>query len=589
MAFQTPITVRSVLRGLERNDYVLPAIQREFVWRTPKIAALFDSLLRGYPIGSFLFWQVQTENSRKFKFYDCVLNYHERDAPHCPPLTITSERPLVAILDGQQRLTAFNIGLRGSHSEKEPRKWWNNPDAFPVKHLYLNLLSEADENDDGLLYDFRFLTKAQALERGDGQFWYRVADVLSLPDDDEGPVIHDYLMDHDLMTSRLASRALFRLHRAVHKDNIINFFREEEQDLDKVLNVFIRVNSGATVLSYSDLLLSIATAQWEPDLDARRAIYDLVDDLNGTRDGFAFSKDFVLKAGLMLSDIASVGFKVTNFDAANMTVLRQNWPKIEGALRLTARLAADFGLSSRTLPAESALLPVAYYLYQRGATDSYLLSTQYQEDREAIRCWLMRSLLKSGIWSGGLDTRLTILRTAIKDYGQARFPVDRIEAAMARQGRSLAFDEAEIEDLLDTKYTDRRAFTLLALLYPFIDLRNDFHIDHVFPVNSFTPTALRKAGLPEEQIEPVRELRDGLANLQFLAGPLNSGKRDKPPHEWLEVQHPDLNSRREYVERHDLGQIPDTINGFVEFYEQRRALQRQRLKQMLTAASTLGG
>jgi hypothetical protein len=37
------------------------------------------------------------------------------------------------------------------------------------------------------------------------------------------------------------------------------FFEEEDQDLDKGLNIFIRVNSGGTVLSYADLLLSIAT------------------------------------------------------------------------------------------------------------------------------------------------------------------------------------------------------------------------------------------------------------------------------------------------------------------------------------------
>ena len=53
------------------------------------------------------------------------------------------------------------------------------------------------------------------------------------------------------------------------------------------------------MLSYSDLLLSIATAQWE-ERDARSAIITLVDELNDTGMGFNFSKDFVLKAGLMV-------------------------------------------------------------------------------------------------------------------------------------------------------------------------------------------------------------------------------------------------------------------------------------------------
>ena len=51
MAFQTPITIYKALRSIECSEYVLPAIQREFVWEHPKVVRLFDSLIRGYPIG----------------------------------------------------------------------------------------------------------------------------------------------------------------------------------------------------------------------------------------------------------------------------------------------------------------------------------------------------------------------------------------------------------------------------------------------------------------------------------------------------------------------------------------------------------
>jgi uncharacterized protein with ParB-like and HNH nuclease domain len=52
MPFQMPITIAQALHGIQTHDYVLPAIQREFVWGTGQVARLFDSLLRGYPIGS---------------------------------------------------------------------------------------------------------------------------------------------------------------------------------------------------------------------------------------------------------------------------------------------------------------------------------------------------------------------------------------------------------------------------------------------------------------------------------------------------------------------------------------------------------
>jgi uncharacterized protein with ParB-like and HNH nuclease domain len=58
MSFQAPITIRKALEAIENKRYFLPAIQREFVWETAQIEQLFDSVLRCYPIGSFLFWLV---------------------------------------------------------------------------------------------------------------------------------------------------------------------------------------------------------------------------------------------------------------------------------------------------------------------------------------------------------------------------------------------------------------------------------------------------------------------------------------------------------------------------------------------------
>src|SRR5207237_6524122 len=122
-----------------------------------------------------------------------------------------------------------------------------------------------------------------------------------------GPEMFRYVQAAGLANEELPFETLDLLHQVIRRDQLINYFEEESQDLDKVLNIFIRVNSGGTVLSYSDLLLSIATAQWK-ELDARTAVHGLVDELNGIGQGFTFSKDLVLKTGLVLSEIRSIGF-----------------------------------------------------------------------------------------------------------------------------------------------------------------------------------------------------------------------------------------------------------------------------------------
>jgi len=579
MAFQTPITIKAALDAIQRQEYVLPAIQREFTWNADRICGLFDSLMQGYPIASFLFWKVEPEHSQEYAWYGFMRDYHRKKNIHCPVLDVP-ERPLVAVLDGQQRLTSLNIGLRGTHAQKEPRKWWNNPDAFPVKRLYLNLLSEAAENELGLKYDFRFLTEGKAAEADEKTRWFPVSKVFDFKEDFD---VITALQALELGNDQTAARVLHRLYGVVHKDLVIPYYEEREQNLDKVLNIFIRVNSAGVPLSYSDLLLSIATAQWK-ELDARQEIHGLVDELNGTRHGFSFSKDLVLKAGLMLSDLPSVAFRVTNFNAKNMQMLEANWPGIEKALRLAVNVLADFGFSGQTLAADSVVIPVAYYLFKRGLGDNYISSVSHRDDRERLRGWVCRTLTKTGTWGSGLDTTLLAIRGALQASAATGFPLEEVEAAMAKRGKVLRFTPEEIQDLLDSSYGDKRTFALLALLYPFVDLRNVFHADHIFPHARFTRAKLRKAGVPEEKIEQFIIWHNMLPNLQLLEGSANQSKQDKLPHPWLMATSPDAAARSHYCGLHDLGTVPESVVEFDTFFEARRARLEERLRSVLAVS-----
>ena len=202
-----------------------------------------------------------------------------------------------------------------------------------------------------------------------------------------------------------------------------------------MLNIFIRCNSGGTPLSYSNLLLSIAVSQWET-LDARSEVHGLVDDMNKVRAGLLFNADFVLKAGLMLTDIASVGFKVENFTHENMAILEEDWPNIRQALLETVEVVDSFGFDSRTIQATNSLLPIAYYLYKKGAPRDFETRDRFLNDRKIIRGWLTRSILKeSGIWGSGLDTLLTALRGVILQCGRFGVPCCRTSPNDGSEGQ----------------------------------------------------------------------------------------------------------------------------------------------------------
>ena len=565
--YQTGFTIKATIDLMQRHEYVLPAIQREFVWKPEQIQRLFDSIMQGYPFGTFLLWKVQEQNASEYRFYDFVRDYHQKDNPHCPPLPEQS-RALIAVLDGQQRLTALNIGLCGSMAVKLPNKWWNNPEAFPKRHLYLDLLAPREPNEDGEVYGFDFLTESQIANPDPEACWFKVGDILSM---DSGPEmvrwLNERLPQDDVDR---AYEALHRLHNVVHTDRVVAYYEEGSQDLSTVLNIFIRTNSGGTELSYSDLLLSIAVAQWD-SLDAREEIHALVDEINEIGEHFSFSKDLVLKAGLVLTDIGKVGFKVENFNRENMAILETKWRDVRRALVLTVRLIASFGYSGRNLRADSAILPIAYYLYHLDPGERYLTTAAHAEDRKGIQTWLAKSLLKaSGIWGSGLDTLLTRLRDDIRRYGHEHFPVEELESTMARRGKSLTFEDEELEELLDLRYGNKRTFPLLTLLFPFVDLRNNFHVDHVFPRGRFSKARLREAGLSEETIDTFQDLRDGLPNLQLLDGAANVEKQQAMPSEWLNEMYSDENKRAAYIERHLLDGLPEDIGEFQTFYQARR-------------------
>ena len=121
-------TIKDAVDSIASRKYVLPAIQREFVWDQWQICALFDSLMQGYPFGELLFWQIEPENSGKYRYYDFVREYHERDNPHCPDLgdfaeqTTDSSAGWSATVDRVQYWPARGNGRQATPQvEEQPR------------------------------------------------------------------------------------------------------------------------------------------------------------------------------------------------------------------------------------------------------------------------------------------------------------------------------------------------------------------------------------------------------------------------------------------------------------------------------------
>jgi uncharacterized protein with ParB-like and HNH nuclease domain len=576
MIFVAPITIKAVVENIHQKKYLLPAIQREFVWGTDQIELLFDSLMQDYPINSFLFWEVDKKNIQKYQFYEFLREYHERDNTHNIKANVNGQNSIIAILDGQQRLTSLYIGLKGSYAYKLPRLHWHNDLAFPKRKLYLNLLKESGEFDR--LYDFKFLTDKEASANDASHYWFLVGKILNLTGlSDIMSLVRKTAEGYSGEHAEFAGKALTQLFQVVHLNTPINFFLENGESLDKVLNIFIRINSGGTPLSYSDLLLSIASAQWAKK-DAREEIVRLVDEINKIGDGFDVDKDFILKTCLVLSDIKDIAFKVDNFNHTNMNTIEKKWDDISQSIRLAFLLLSSFGYKRETLTSNYVVIPIAYYLYKLDNPESFDIASEYEKDRHAIAKWLALALLKR-IFSGQPDNILRPIRDILKN--EKSFPLDTIIDKFKGTNKSLAFDDAEIENLFNYQYGQAYTYSVLALLYPSLDFRNKFHEDHIFPKTLFTERKLKGIGLSGEEIDFYLDYYNTLPNLQLLEGVLNQEKSRTPFDQWIEKRYPKRNGRQSYMERNYIPPVSLKMDNFKEFVEKRTELITKRLKKIL--------
>lgn len=589
MSYQTALKIADVVQDIDRKKYVLPSIQREFVWSTTQIENLFDSLMQEYPIGSFLFWKIKQEEISKFQFYEFLRNYHEKDSRHNVLFNANGNGDITAILDGQQRLTSLYIGLKGSYASHMKYRKKDDPNSYPVRRLYLNLL-QPGEDDLNLKYAFRFLTddevKKDNEKRDDNNqsvnFWFLVGEILNFEDTYE---LNDFLTDNgifdisDREKKRWANQALYTLFKVIRDTETISYYQEKSADLDKILNIFIRVNSGGAQLSYSDLLLSFATAQWEQH-SAREEISHLVDNLNEIGRGFQFNADMVLKTCLVLRDEKNIAFKVNNFNQKTMREIEKNWDLLKKAMQLAVETVASFGFSSKNLTSNNAIIPIAYYICSKGLPNNFARSGNFREDRNLIRKWLISSLLKH-TFSSSIDNTLTSIREIIRK-NTGSFPLQQIAEHFKGTNHNITFTSDDIQNLTSIQCNSGNALLVLSLLYPNADLRQDFHIDHIFPKSKFTKNYLKKQNIADASAEFYCKKVNYLGNLQLLDGTLNEEKSDMLFDEWLMKTYPDKAECKEYCQKHFIPDINLSFTNFEQFLIEREELLIERLTQILS-------
>ncbi len=254
--------ISAIIDDIDSKKIYLPGVQRKYVWDEDQITRLMDSIMKGYPIGTFLFWRVKekTVNDKGYSMHEFIKDYNEKDSYrneltglHCSVDELNEDDTILTVLDGQHRLTSLYIALKGSISLKSSGENRSNEDALLHKELYFNLLSKkSDDNDDEIVYSFSFMQENEVPEDSDECIWYKVKDIYQYPNFN---LLTMFIFSTPWIHNETAIDNIVLLYNQIRRYKIINYFEYPSDSIDDVLHFFNRVNSGSTMLSKTDMYL----------------------------------------------------------------------------------------------------------------------------------------------------------------------------------------------------------------------------------------------------------------------------------------------------------------------------------------------
>ncbi len=269
-------------------------------------------------------------------------------------------KPTKMVLDGQQRLQALYVGICGSRDGKR---------------LYFNITSglgfRDEESDESELpigsFRFEFWQDGDQLNRP--RRLIRVSEIVEWParfvEDEIEKLILAIGLEGD--EARLAAKNLRLLRQVVSQADVVpvSTIDEEVRDagqarpLSEILDIFVRVNSGGTRLTRSDLMFSLIKTKSDR---ARQNFDELVANVD-PKGNLGIDKDFVIRGLLLVAD-APTSFEVAAIDR-HWGAMESEFDNFSAALRSAIEFCREpwVGLTSASLIEPIATLyPVIYFL-----------------------------------------------------------------------------------------------------------------------------------------------------------------------------------------------------------------------------------
>lgn len=559
-------SVSEIINDISENVFVLPVIQRRLVWNEDKMELLFDTLLKGNSFGGIMTIQEETDFRPLFAF-----RYFTKDGKEVSSVSRDKlEKNHNLVIDGQQRLQSFYIGLTGS---------------INGKILYFDLFSDYKNVE----YDFEFENDESKLpktnrDRNEETFiktkWVSVPSLfMRLKETNDEDIVAAEIIRKLNIIDEIQKEHITRNIRVFYKNVFsgksvglakvtVNRSLDPVANRQRVVELFKRLNDGGTKLSSFDLLASILKGfEWEMEKFLDSILKEYAD--------IGITQDTLIKLLFILRDNPSK--EMSNLEKEDATFAVKNHKRISATLKALKNFLMNAKLYTYYKSENRSFIPlyfVAYHIFHKSIPEDQLehIFDTYDTnnvDFRNIYSWIYLSLLSGVFRSKGAGwyphkTGIRKILAKISQFKGKEFPIKELFDIYKYHPVNFYehFDESNL-NLLDPTF-------LFFILYDREEVTRSQDTDHIQSYD-----LLLKKGYDYQFINRIE-------NYQLLDSGTNRWtKRNMLLKEWINncVQNKDL-----YIKRH---LIPDNkdlweIENYNDFLNKRRVLIINKVNSILS-------
>lgn len=311
-------TFPSLLNAIEQGQIKIPQFQREFVWTMHKSAGLIDSIIKGYPIGTFIFWRTK-ERLRSVK------NIGSQNLPEPKQGEFVDY-----VLDGQQRLTSLFASLKGVTLSKE------NGTKNDYSSIFIDL--DAQENEQIVITDIQNCHEQSIIS------------IVNLLDGDFS-LLSSY---HNQYHSKLKT---YKQRIESYQYSIIQV---NDAPIEIATEIFTRINVGGKPLSLFEIMIA-KTYNDKKQFDLAQKTYELIDNLK-PHNYETISKATILQTVSLILSKECKRQVILQLDKDEFIDV---WNRVQDAIERTVEYFKNYYRIpvSQLLPYNALIAPFSYFFF----------------------------------------------------------------------------------------------------------------------------------------------------------------------------------------------------------------------------------